>query len=75
MHPDERELSEGIPSWPQSAHSESKGQCYSKLSPKVKAEISRQAAEHGVAATVRLHAKKLPSCWAIGVVNLKLEVG
>ena len=59
----------------QGAHSEWKGQCYSKLSPKVKAEIGRQAAEHGVAATVRLHAKKLPNCWAIGVVNLKLEVG
>ena len=30
-----------------------KGQRYSKLSPELKAEISRQAAEHCVAATVR----------------------
>jgi len=49
-----------------------KGQRYSKLSPELKAEIGRQAAEHGVAATVRLYAKRLP---AMGVVNLKLEVG
>jgi len=33
-----------------------KGQCYSKVSPELKAEISRQAAELGVAATVRLYA-------------------
>jgi len=52
-----------------------KGQRYSKLSPKLKTEFSRQAAEHGVATTVRLYAKKLPNCWAMGVVNLKLEVG
>ena len=36
-----------------------KGQRYSKLSPELKAGMGRQAAEHGVAATVRLHAKKL----------------
>ena len=36
-----------------------KGQRYSKLSPELKAEIDRQAAEHGVAATVRLYAKRL----------------
>ena len=52
-----------------------KGQHYSKLSPKLKTEISRQAAKHGVAATVRLYAKRLPDCWTMGVVNLKLEVG
>jgi len=47
---------------------------YSKLSPKLKVEIGRRAAEHVVAATVRLYAKTLPNCWAMGVVNLKLEV-
>ena len=52
-----------------------KGKCYSKVSPELKAEIGRWAAEHGVAATVRLYAKKLPDCWAMGVVNLQLEVG
>ena len=52
-----------------------KGQHYSKLSPKLKAEIGRWAAEHDVAATVRLYAKRLPDCWAMGVVNLKLDVG
>jgi len=37
-----------------------KGQRYSKLSPELKAEIGRQAAEHGVAAaTVSLYAKIL----------------
>jgi len=36
-----------------------KGQRYSELSPELKAGIGRQAAEHGVAATVRLYAKKL----------------
>jgi len=30
-----------------------KGQRYSKLSPELKAEIGRRAAEHGMAATVR----------------------
>jgi len=39
-----------------------KGQHYSKLSPKMKAKTSRQAAEQDVAATVRLYAKKLPNC-------------
>ena len=52
-----------------------KGKCYSKVSPELKAEIGRWAAEHGVAATVRLYAKKLPDCWAMGVVNLQLVVG
>ena len=33
-----------------------KGQHYPKLSPELKAEIDRRAAEHGVAATVRLYA-------------------
>ena len=36
-----------------------KGQRYSKLFPELKAEIGRQAAERGVAATVRLYAKRL----------------
>ena len=36
-----------------------KGQRYSKFSPELKAEIGRQAAEHGMAAIVRLYAKKL----------------
>ena len=36
---------------------------------------NQQAAELGVAAAVRLYTKKLPNCWAMGVVNLKLEVG
>ena len=36
-----------------------KEQRYSKFSPELKAEIGRQAAEHGVAATVRLYAKRL----------------
>ena len=51
-----------------------KGQRFSKLSPELKAEISMLAAEHGMAATVRLYAKKLHNCWAMGVVNLKLEL-
>jgi len=33
-----------------------KGQRYAKLSPELKAEIGRRAAEHCVAATVRLYA-------------------
>ena len=32
---------------------------YAKLSPELKAEISRRAAEHGVAATARLYARLL----------------
>ena len=52
-----------------------KGQHYSKLSPKMKAEIGRQAAKQDVAATVRLYAKKLPNCWAMGMANLQFEVG
>ena len=39
-----------------------KGQRYSKLAPELKAEYQRRAAEHVVAATVKL---------AMGVVNLK----
>ena len=54
--------------------SERKGR-YSKFSPKLKAKIGRWAAELGVAATIRLYAKKLSNCWAMGVVYLKLEVG
>ena len=52
-----------------------KGQHYSKLFPKLKAIIGRRAAEHGMAATVRLYAIKLPDYWAVGVVNLQLVVG
>ena len=39
-----------------------KGQHYTKISPEVKAEIGRRAAEHGVAATIRFYIKKLPDC-------------
>jgi len=46
-----------------------KGQRYTKGSPELKAEIGRQAAEHSVAATVRLYAKMFPDCWAMGVVR------
>ena len=44
----------------QGAYSEGvKGERYSKLSPELKAEIDRQAVEHGLDATVRLYAKRL----------------
>jgi len=40
-----------------------KGQRYTKVSPELKAEIGRWAAEHGVAATVRLYAtQQKPNC-------------
>ena len=47
-----------------------KGQRYSKLS--LKAEIGRRAAEHIMAARVRLYAKKLPDRWTMVMVNLKV---
>ena len=50
-----------------------KGQRYSKLSPELKAGMGRQAAEH--TAWLLRSGCTLKSYWAMGVVNLKLEVG
>ena len=40
--------------------------------PNWRPKIGRRAAEHVVDATVRLYAKRLPDCWAMGVVTLKV---
>ena len=47
-----------------------KEQRYAKLSPELKAEVGRRAAEHAA-----IYSQVIRDCWAMGVVNINLEIG